>query len=283
MALVLVPCQYCSNQVPAGDMQQHLSSCHEAKREKSRLSQQLSRSRGGGRRQRRGGGKVITFGDGAGFGDDGYGDGIGNEEQSLYEVRRVGLGRAAGTTRRVVGYGGGKALSTQSTRQIGGADSFVQSSYTNGGGGGAFDGIDGGPPLDGGRVRCRLCGRGFAMERIAIHQRICEKLASKNGGRPRPVFHPLKGRVDREALAAKKAAGSARGDSSSSGRGATKGSTWRQQHREFQEIVRMNRKGGSGAPRGAGANSRRYAPGRPRGVTPGTDPLPPARVRQSTP
>lgn len=46
-------------------------------------------------------------------------------------------------------------------------------------------------------MSCAVCGRRFAMDRVATHQRICSKLAEKNKSRPRRVFDPKKGRVRR--------------------------------------------------------------------------------------
>ena len=129
MAQVLVPCQYCSEEWPAGAMQEHLSKCREAIREQKRLEQRLP---GGGRRQKKGGGRVVTFGNGGG-GDD-YGGG-----GRIEEVRKIGLGRASTTSRRVVGYGGGKAFSTQGTGRVIGSSSSSNSGFGQGNEDGGYD------------------------------------------------------------------------------------------------------------------------------------------------
>ena len=78
---------------------------------------------------------------------------------------------------------------------------------SGGGGGGSMAmGVGGGDGGGGGRtdegdfgsfMSCAVCGRRFAMDRVATHQRICSKLAEKNKSRPRRVFDPKKSRVRR--------------------------------------------------------------------------------------
>lgn len=46
-----------------------------------------------------------------------------------------------------------------------------------------------------GPTKCAVCGRNFSMDRIAVHQNICEKLANKARTRPRKIFPAKKGRV----------------------------------------------------------------------------------------
>ena len=84
------------------------------------------------------------------------------------------------------GYSGGSGIG-------GGGGSMAMG---GGGGGMAMGAVAGGEEGDfGSFMSCGVCGRRFAMDRVATHQRICSELAEKNKSRPRRVFDPKKGRV----------------------------------------------------------------------------------------
>jgi hypothetical protein len=99
--------------------------------------------------------------------------------------------------------GGGKSLHGAAGNGDGGVGGASRGRSAGGGmGGGGMGGAaaaaaDGGGGGFGGLMACAVCGRGFAMDRVATHQRICSKLAEKNQARPRRVFDRKKGRVRR--------------------------------------------------------------------------------------
>ena len=110
-------------------------------------------------------------------------------------------------------------------------------------------------------MRCNVCGRGFAIDRIATHQRICQKLDAK-AKRRRP-FRSQRQRVDGEMRAA--AAHPATSIGGATATAVTKKSNWRRQHAAFQRAVAAARgyvgkgKGGGGGRKGPPASVMRGA------------------------
>lgn len=98
---------------------------------------------------------------------------------------------------RVLGGSGGGSNGSSSSVNGGGGKHLYGAAGDSGGGssGGNGSGSASGGGVGGGLMACAVCGRGFAMDRVATHQRICSTLAAKNQARPRRVFDRKKGRV----------------------------------------------------------------------------------------
>lgn len=115
------------------------------------------------------------------------------------------------------------------------------SSFGGYGGGGGFAGaaaVGGGGPTAGGLLPCAVCSRNFAPDRLAKHQAICRKAASK----PRKVFnstlHRVKGTEMESFVRATGRAGAGAGRAVQPRAGKPQSGGWRQKHEEFIRNIR---------------------------------------------
>jgi ribosomal protein L37AE/L43A len=107
-----------------------------------------------------------------------------------------------------------------------------------GGGGGGQD-LSEFPDEEIETVRCPLCDRPFAKDRLAVHQKICKKASKK-----RKKFQTAV--VSDEALSLKKKAEQAATKSSAKEAPIKKIPKWKMDHQKFQNILKMNKALASG-------------------------------------
>jgi len=237
MALIPVPCLYCREEHPHGEMAKHHLKCKEAKKQKA--TQRKLEKESLARSQNHNGGNSINDSNNnlqIQNGQDSSSPNVGDKVELFGLSAKPEMNGLKGKIMESLNQSTGrfvvklenndtpfnlkpinlKVISSSSTSQMIDKNNGI-------GGAGA-----GGGMMAGGTMNCAICGRGFTIDRISTHQRICEKLTNKAKTQPRKVYPPKRGRIDPEAAAAKRHAGP---------EPPPPKNRWKQRHLQFQSII----------------------------------------------